>query len=266
MRRRGFTLIELLVVIGIIALLISILLPTLSRARRSAQRTVCLSNLKQVHATLVLYANAENDFVPLGYVNGRRQFNYVVASNGDQSLRWLGLLFAADLMESPEAFYCPSERDEQVVFDTAANAWPPDLEGPAELNAAGFPQRTRAGYGVRPIADWPEPAPPGTPAPMPEGTMPKLARQKTKALAADLFHEPSQIRERHEEGVNVVAAHGGARWFDVAVLEDFVLDPPTPNGLTQWEQVAPFFRPDHNDLFLRPGLEQDDGLWGELDD
>ena len=65
-RRAGFTLVELLVVIGIIALLISILLPALSRAKDQANRTACMSNLRQVATSFLLYAMDHKDKCPLG--------------------------------------------------------------------------------------------------------------------------------------------------------------------------------------------------------
>lgn len=64
--KHAFTLVELLVVIGIIALLISILLPSLARARQSANMVACLSNLRQIGQTLQLYANDNKGYLPLG--------------------------------------------------------------------------------------------------------------------------------------------------------------------------------------------------------
>src|SRR3569623_979939 len=63
--KNGFTLVELLVVISIIAVLISILLPALGRARSYSMRAVCQSNLHQMGVALINYATENKGAYPL---------------------------------------------------------------------------------------------------------------------------------------------------------------------------------------------------------
>jgi prepilin-type N-terminal cleavage/methylation domain-containing protein len=63
-KRKGFTLVELLVVIGIIALLIAILLPALTRARDQANRTKCMANCRQLMTSVIMYSNENKLWMP----------------------------------------------------------------------------------------------------------------------------------------------------------------------------------------------------------
>ena len=71
MKKKGFTLVELLVVIGIIALLISILLPALGRAQDQARRILCLNNHKQLILATRMYADDWKGSLPFVNSNSR---------------------------------------------------------------------------------------------------------------------------------------------------------------------------------------------------
>jgi len=89
--RRGFTLIELLVVIAIIALLIAILMPSLSGAKQEGQRVKCLTNLKQHSAFGAINANQDKlDRMHTPHVVTNEDVNGASGGASDPNARWMG--------------------------------------------------------------------------------------------------------------------------------------------------------------------------------
>ncbi len=112
--RFGFTLVELLVVIGIIALLLAILLPTLSRARDAARGVVCANNLRQQSGSMQLYAVDNDRWYPLGTMSEMqpqsRWPNGGLAAATDFSIPGAqAVLFVGEYMTDVNMFYCPSK-------------------------------------------------------------------------------------------------------------------------------------------------------------
>jgi prepilin-type N-terminal cleavage/methylation domain-containing protein/prepilin-type processing-associated H-X9-DG protein len=127
--RRGFTLIELLVVVAIIALLISILLPSLRQAREQARRVVCGSDLHQLVLAALEYTHENNDW-----------FNPIQGSHlvDNQRVEGTWRVYLWEYAgQYPELYDCPSEPDEVYAdgiseFDiqTAMPAIPPNGRRP----------------------------------------------------------------------------------------------------------------------------------------
>jgi prepilin-type N-terminal cleavage/methylation domain-containing protein/prepilin-type processing-associated H-X9-DG protein len=160
--RRAFTLVELLVVIGIIAVMISILLPTLSRARQSANSTACLSNLRQLATAAQMHATEHKGYMqttsddkPAKRADPQRQrWTYIPASPEPFVADWATALLpylganknqeVNANSEQSKVFNCPSDKWQEGF---PAGYYPGNNFKPF-TGPQGFTDYARISYGI----------------------------------------------------------------------------------------------------------------------
>ncbi len=130
--KKGFTLIELLVVIAIIALLLSILLPALTKVKEQARRTICLTNLRSLGIGIHLYADDNNNkLIPNAHYQGKEYDDGIHGpiDGGTGYQNWqgyitgidmaypellksvqLGKLFSERYVDDFDSYYCPTAK------------------------------------------------------------------------------------------------------------------------------------------------------------
>jgi prepilin-type N-terminal cleavage/methylation domain-containing protein/prepilin-type processing-associated H-X9-DG protein len=236
-RRRGFTLTELLVVVGLIALLVSLLMPALGQARAAARSTGCLSNLRQMGNAWTMYLTENRGHLP--------EYIWQTPLTPDVSWRgyWMGILDTYNVRD--DALLCPAA-NEPIPFKglnkgwgNVTYAWTGKYENnatPIRFNAQlyrdgsyGYNKYLTAGGGfgqggkadrisaVRRLSEVPvfldsvyvDFAPVNGFETFPASVPPNLRGDKFP------FSPPDQWRfliARHGRGVNAFLADGSARW------------------------------------------------------
>ena len=194
-QRMAFTLVELLVVISIMALLLSILLPSLNQAREQAKRVVCKSNLRNLGLAATMYAEDNSNLLPetrwdAPPWNGDPMFKYTwFIKNKGTYMIW-GKLYELGYMENIACFYCPSQRHPLFSYPPVRDSSPEDLD----VMRSSYLYRSCSWDNAGKLKE-----------------MFKLTQNGRPAIAADLFHDQLGLYPHllaHKKGYNVLYLDG----------------------------------------------------------
>lgn len=118
MKHRAFTLIELLVVIAIIAVLAAILFPVFSQAREKARQASCMSNLKQIGLSLMLYTHDNDETYPITF--------YMTSGSGGNPCIMTSFQTMEPYQKNAQIVLCPSDTNQlDYAKGTALMGFPP---------------------------------------------------------------------------------------------------------------------------------------------
>lgn len=224
-KQSGFTLIELLVVISIIALLMALVLPTLRAARETARSVKCLTQIKQIHLAIEMYANDHGYYPPTRDSSDNWWVNHICqSSNGDQGggyLPWtkqqvwgqasMTDLARAEAVARSTVFWCP---EDPRGVQPSPSIDPDNGKGVSYLPYKGYPAQESGLGGVlsqKPIT-----------IRRPSDTAMLMEAWETNGGYFGLPSVMENLRYRHQDVMNVVYVDGHADG-----MKDL---PPNPNN------------------------------------
>ncbi len=229
MKKKGFTLVELLVVIAIIALLLAIIIPSMSKARESAKRVICSNQFKSVGSGMVMYAGEYNNIMP--YYGGTDSIYYGTcrysATPADEAHPYaayravpttytekcdstskplpmkLACLYAKGIIKDARIFYCPSNVDLVYRYESYTNP-PPWGTLPQEFNKTQSNEWVRIGVTYYPTDPSVKPPTSGTPT----GGAPAYSARRWDGLEAKIPYMSDLLWKKSSTSHRVGGSYG----------------------------------------------------------